>query len=1086
MGTRVEGIQTELRARVKGLQTEIRDQQQMMEGQLAQMMVEMRRMMNLNRNDNHGGGKPPDNPVAAAVAIAEPGLMAPGINFIPERPNIGVNAGGVGMDGVELGAAGAYVPRPGMPEAMPWGNGGQMGFQQPRFARMECPRFDGDGFKDWLYKLEQFFDIEGTPEMYKIKVVSTMLEGRVLHWHQAYMRSVMGRVLTWTQYIADMGHRFANTAFEDPVAELVRLKHWGTVTDYQDKFERMLSQTVIPENFAISCFLSGLHKEIETAVRCFAPQTLPQTMYLARLQEATFQELTKRHNPKPQCSYPNHKPPPLPTHKLLTHTTMPPAAQKTRPDYSANRSNPYKPTRTMTQKEMDERRMKGMCYWCEEKYVPGHKCKRPQLYKIILEAKEELDIGYDDNVISTINIEEITEDVVPKADETPVISLHAFWGLEEYKTMKALTASFSVTVANGEQVKVQYGCKGLKWNMQGVDFQADFLIMPLGSCHMVLGVQWLSKLGSIVWNFDNLTMGFQWEGKQVLLQGNHHKDIFMCNGEEFKGNSSYGSSLILIHKSSGAAPGKENQLLKVKPAGSQISNHHEGISYPGRGVAADQRKIDCMVSWPTPKTIKALRGFLGLTGYYRKFIKDYGTVSRPLTDLLRKDSFKWSTAAQTAFQQLKIAMTKAPVLALPNFEMMFVVETDASGSGLGAVLMQQNRPIAFLSKTLAPKHQALSTYEKEMLAIVFAVKKWNCYLGLKKDVREFVRQCHTCQKSKYDTSASPGLLQPLAIPDRIWQDVTMDFIDGLPNSVRKDSILVVVDRSSKYAHFFPLSHPYSAMTIAQVFLDGVYKLHGPPTTITSDRDKIFLSRFWTELMKLLGVKLQLSTAYHPQTDGQTEVLNRCLETYLRCMTGEQPKQWAKWVSLAEYWYNSSFHSAIQTTPYQAVYGQPPPVHLPYLAGDSNIDSVDRSLTAREEALKMLKFHLSRAQQRMKAQADKHRSDSYFQVGDKVYLKLQPYRQQYVVSRANMKLCHKYCGPFVIVQKIGAVAYKLLLPATARIHPVFHVSQLKKTIGNHPVLTSLPRVDDDGLLLKTQLQCWIVGCAQKEIGLSHRS
>jgi len=148
----------------------------------------------------------------------------------------------------------------------------------------------------------------------------------------------------------------------------------------------------------------------------------------------------------------------------------------------------------------------------------------------------------------------------------------------------------------------------------------------------------------------------------------------------------------------------------------------------------------------------------------------------------------------------------------------------------------------------------------------------------------------------------------------------MDFIGGLPKSQGKDTILVIVDRLSKYAHFVSLSHPYTAMTVAQAYLDHAYKLHGAPESIVSDRDQIFMSTFWTELVKLLGTKLKPSIAYHPQTDGQTKVVNRSLETYLRCICGEQPKNWSKWLPLAKWWYNTSYHNAIHTTPYEIVYG----------------------------------------------------------------------------------------------------------------------------------------------------------------------
>ncbi|GMI86825.1 hypothetical protein HRI_002351800 [Hibiscus trionum] len=183
------------------------------------------------------------------------------------------------------------------------------------------------------------------------------------------------------------------------------------------------------------------------------------------------------------------------------------------------------------------------------------------------------------------------------------------------------------------------------------------------------------------------------------------------------------------------------------------------------------------------------------------------------------------------------------------------------------------------------------------------------------------------------------------------------------------------------------------------------------------------------------------------------------------MTGEKPREWGEWLHLAEWWYNTSYHVSIQTTPYQALYGQEPPVHVPYMVGESLVAFVDRSLQQREAALAMLKFYLKRAQNRMKQQVDRLRTDCDFQEGDLVYLKLQPYRQHSVQRRISHKLSPKWFGLFKVISKVGAVAYKLQLPDGSRIHHVFHVSQLKKHVGEAVCSNELPLVGPDGSICK---------------------
>lgn len=249
----------------------------------------------------------------------------------------------------------------------------------------------------------------------------------------------------------------------------------------------------------------------------------------------------------------------------------------------------------------------------------------------------------------------------------------------------------------------------------------------------------------------------------------------------------------------------------------------------------------------------------------------------------------------------------------------------------------------------------------------------------------------------------------------------MDFIEGLPTSHGFSVILVVVDRFSKYDHFLPLSHPYSASQVATIFLANVFKLHGMPKTIVSDRDPIFTSSFWQELFHLQGISLAFSSAYHPQSDGQTEALNKCLETFLRCYAGTKPKEWSVWLPMAEWWYNTNHHSSTGFTPFEAVYGYSPPTLLSYIPGTTANLAVDTQLRDRNKIINLLKEHLLLAQNRMKLQADKHRTKREFQEGDWVYLRLQPYQQKSVSMRKNLKLSPRFYGPFRILKKIGTVA-----------------------------------------------------------------
>ena len=314
---------------------------------------------------------------------------------------------------------------------------------------------------------------------------------------------------------------------------------------------------------------------------------------------------------------------------------------------------------------------------------------------------------------------------------------------------------------------------------------------------------------------------------------------------------------------------------------------------------------------------------------------------------------------------------------------------------------------------------------------------------MEEDVRDYVRSCDTCQRDKTHRHKTFGLLQPLDVPYRPWESISMDFIVDLPNDQDHTQVWVIVDRFTKYAHFIPLKTHTSNPTkeLAKAFAKEIWRLHGLPIEIVSDRDSRFTSHFWAELMDHLGVKLKMSTAFHPQTDGQTERVNGILEGYLRHYCSFQQDNWVELLPLAEYAYNSAYNEALKMSPHMANYGFEPQTQWikPSKPGDWTNPASEILVSRWKGVWEKARTTLEATRQRMIKWHDlKAQEGPVFKPGDKVMVDSRNMSTQ----RPTKKLDHKLRGPWRVVKKVGSRAYELALPPNIKVHPVFHISLLE--------------------------------------------
>ncbi|KAJ9539087.1 hypothetical protein OSB04_031820, partial [Centaurea solstitialis] len=319
--------------------------------------------------------------------------------------------------------------------------------------------------------------------------------------------------------------------------------------------------------------------------------------------------------------------------------------------------------------------------------------------------------------------------------------------------------------------------------------------------------------------------------------------------------------------------------------------------------------------------------------------------------------------------------------------------------------------------------------------------------GMKVDIGRYVQKCITCLQVKAEHQKPYGSFRPLEVPVWKWEELMMDLVTKLPKTSRQhDSIWVIVDRLMKSAHFLPVRESYSMEKWAQLYIDEIIVRHGVPVKVISDRDSWFTSKFWKSMQRELGTRVALSTAYHPQTNGQSERTIQTLEDMLRACILEFGGTWDIHLPLVEFSYNNSYHSSIKMAPFEALYGRKCRTPLCKQETGEKILAGPELIEITHDKIRVIRERMKVAQDRQKSYADKRRRPIEFFVGD------------------MGKLSPRFVGPFKILERVGKQAYRLELPEElAGIHDVFHVGYLRKCLGKHDETVPLAEVKLDNRL-----------------------